>query len=106
MHVYRAEPVLTGNICIEQSPALQTVPRSKQFHTYMYRYTTQGMGRNENMITCITITIRAFRRRFYPKRLTSVDTHIDIPTAESTMYFIEPVICRYCMAEKVEWLCL
>ena len=33
----------------------------------------------------ITITIRAFSRRFYPKRLTSVNTHIDTPTAESTM---------------------
>ena len=32
-----------------------------------------------------TITIRAFSRRFYPKRLTSVNTHIDTPTAESTM---------------------
>jgi hypothetical protein len=29
--------------------------------------------------------IRALSRRFYPKRLTSVNTHIDTPTAESTM---------------------
>ena len=33
----------------------------------------------------ITITIRAFGRRFYPKRLKSAETHIDTPTAESTM---------------------
>ena len=32
-----------------------------------------------------TITIRAFSRRFYPTRLTSVNTPIDTPTAESTM---------------------
>ena len=31
------------------------------------------------------ITNGAFSRRFYPKRLTSVNAHIDTPTAESTM---------------------
>ena len=31
----------------------------------------------------LTFTFRAFSRRFYPKRLTSFDTHVDIP--ESTM---------------------
>ena len=30
------------------------------------------------------ITIRAYGRRFYPKQLTSVNTHIDTPPAEST----------------------
>ena len=33
----------------------------------------------------VTVTVRAFSRRLYPKRLTSVNTHIDTPTAESTM---------------------
>ena len=33
----------------------------------------------------VTVIVRAFSRHFYPKRLTSVNTHIDTPTAESTM---------------------
>ena len=32
-----------------------------------------------------TFTFRALSRHFYPERLTSVKTHIDTPTAESTM---------------------
>ena len=32
----------------------------------------------------IYITFYTFSRRFHPKRLTTVNTHIDTPTAEST----------------------
>ena len=31
----------------------------------------------KNIFLVVRITIRAFGRRFYPKRLTSVNTHID-----------------------------
>ena len=79
----------------------QTLRRSREPVLFLRRVSVSGpitalaaaspkrkvtiVGRPLRWTQGITITIRAFSRRFYPKRLTSVDTHIDTPTVESTM---------------------
>ena len=68
-----------------QTAKTAAIPGLAAEHWWIADVCTAPGGLYQASVESITIAIRAFSRRFYPKRLTSDNTHIDKPTAESTM---------------------
>ena len=69
---------------LRMSVYLSSVPETANLMNKGFNSTADASSSVVMKGLCCLLTITAFSKRFYPKQLTSVNTHIDTPTAEST----------------------